>query len=82
MLSAPAGSRMRSHWDTRIRSATTGAATVEKASPRRVTSSPTAVTTASTHEASMTMLGPESSVPAVLTDSMPMTAECAATAVR
>ena len=73
---------MRSHWDTRMSSATTGAATVEKASPRRVTSSPTAVTTASTHEASMTMLGPESSVPAVLTDSMPMTAECAATAVR
>ena len=63
-------------------SATTGAATVEKASPRRVTSSPAAVTTASTHEASMTMLGPDRSVPSVLTDSMPMTAECAATATR
>lgn len=73
---------MRSHWDTRMSSATTGAATVEKASPRRVTSSPTAVTTAEYPRGQHDDVGPESSVPAVLTDSMPMTAECAATAVR
>lgn len=73
---------MLSHWDTRMRRAATGAAKVAKARPRRVTSSPAAVTRASTQEASMTMLGPDKSVPSVLTDSMPMTAECSATAAR
>ena len=58
----------------------TGAATAANPVPRLVSARPTAHTTANTHEASMTMFGPDNSVPSVAVDSMPMMAECRATA--
>ena len=56
------------HWDVTMSRAITGAVIAARPRPRLVTMSPAAVTAASTHEASITMLGPESSVPAVAAD--------------
>lgn len=63
-------------------SAATGPTMSAKPRPRLVTTSPTAVTTARTQAASMMMFGPDSSVPEVVVDSMPITAECNATAAK